>query len=92
MSATLAQQLRLATYKNALIKKRKRKESVWEMLRELRSAPAPLADCSRAAPDAFSSAAEPIYYVGVLCMMQAAIPPVSVPPVPSFEPVRAPSR
>ena len=41
MSATLAQQLRLATYKNALIKKRKRKESVWEMLRELRSAPCP---------------------------------------------------
>ena len=90
MSATLAQQLRLATYKNALIKKRKRKESVWEMLRALRSSP--LADCSRAAPDAFSRAAEPIYYVGVLCMMQAAIPPVSVPPVPSFEPVRAPSR
>ena len=90
MSATLAQQLRLATYKNALIKKRKRKESVWEMLRALRSmAPSPIA---RAAPDAFSRAAEPIYYVGVLCMMQAAIPPVSVPPVPSFEPVRAPSR
>ena len=52
----------------------------------------PLADFSRAAPDAFSRAAEPIYYVGVLCMMQAAIPPVSVPPVPSFEPVRAFSR
>ena len=48
MSATLAQQLRLATYKNALIKKRKRKESVWERLRELRSTPCPspmLAGC-----------------------------------------------
>ena len=43
MSATLAQQLRLATYKNALIKKRKRKESVWEMLRALRSSPSPIA-------------------------------------------------
>ena len=41
MSATLAQQLRLATYKNALIKKRKRKESVWEMLRA--PAPSPIA-------------------------------------------------
>lgn len=30
--------------------------------------------------------AAPIYYVGILCVMQAVIPPTDIPAVPHFEP------